>query len=233
MATEHEDPGLSSSLTDLMTSLAVIFILLLAGTMNNTAQQTKASRNLVLNQLEKVLRDFKAKGVKVESDPNDPLDLIVLIPEGLLRFEQDKATVPPPGYTFLESFIPRFVGAACGPALRDKISSIVIEGHTSPEGAESRNLPLSQERSMAVLKDSLDVIDSQHTGNDVPSQEHQCFVGFVSAAGRGSADPVYNKDGTVNYPDSRRVLFKIRIKSLEQREFTRQLGLAELHGTEH
>ena len=48
MAAEHERSGLASSLTDLMTSLAVIFILLLVAMLNNQRQQAAGTKSLVL-----------------------------------------------------------------------------------------------------------------------------------------------------------------------------------------
>ena len=62
MHTEHESSGLSSSLTDLMTSLAVIFILLLVAMLNNALQQTKGTKSQVLSRFEETLKDFQKRG---------------------------------------------------------------------------------------------------------------------------------------------------------------------------
>ena len=63
--------------------------------------------------------------------------------------------------------------------IRPGISSIVVEGHASSEGDERLNLKLSQERSIAVVRESLDVLDSAGTENS--SADHKCFLNFVSA----------------------------------------------------
>src|SRR5262249_52403290 len=97
---------------------------------------------------------------------------------------------------------------------RDKIDSIVIEGHTDSSGGESINLPLSQERSMEVVKQSLQTLQVF----DSSSNLKQCFLGFVSASGRGSANPILDRDGNEDQARSRRVIYRIRMRSIEQRQ---------------
>lgn len=222
MQSEHENNGLASSLTDLMTSLAVIFILLLVAMLNNALQQTKGTRSQVLSKLDETLKDFQKQGVEVQTDPKDPLGLLVVVPEGLLKFEQGKAEIPAGGREFVQEFIPKFVDAACSAQIRPGISSIEVEGHASSEGDERLNLKLSQERSIAVVRESLDVLDG--AGGENSSANHKCFVDFVSATGRGSAEPV-TVVGREDRSQSRRVVFKIRVKSLEQRGLERRLGM--------
>jgi len=214
MAAEHEGSGLASSLTDLMTSLAVIFILLLVAMLNNQRQEAAGARDLVLSRLREALEKFKEKGVEVKSDPKDPLVLLVIVPEDLLKFERGKSDVPAAGYQFLGTFAPKFVSTAC--ELRQGIGSIVVEGHASSEGQESDNLSLSQRRSMAVIQQSLAIVDVSNEPN--ASEDHKCFVSLISATGRGSAEPVPGANGEEDRPRSRRVVFKVRIKSLEERK---------------
>ena len=228
MAAEHENTGLASSLTDLMTSLAVIFILLLVAMLNNARQQAEGTKSQVLSRLQEALRIFQKEGVQVKTDPKDPLGLLVVVPEGLLKFGQGKSDIPPAGREFVVNFIPKFVATACSADLRQGISSVVVEGHASSEGDEKLNLKLSQARSMSVVQDSLDVLDSSINGDS--TENHRCFVDFVSATGRGSAEPV-ELDGKEDRSLSRRVVFKIRVKSLEQRGFETELGLSDLKPT--
>ena len=215
MAAEHEGSGLASSLTDLMTSLAVIFILLLVAMLNNQRQQATETRNLVVSRLQAALERFKLQGVEVKSDPKDPLVLLVIVPEDLLKFEQGKSDIPPAGFTFLQTFTPKFVSTACSTDLRDGISSIVVEGHASSEGNPTDNLSLSQRRSMAVIQQSLVVLDE--SSHPETSNDYKCLLSLISATGRGSAEPVLI-NGEEDRPHSRRVVFKIRIKSLEERK---------------
>ena len=59
MQSESENTGLANSLTDLMTSLAVIFILLLVAMLNNALQQTMGTKSQVLSRFEETLKDFQ------------------------------------------------------------------------------------------------------------------------------------------------------------------------------
>src|ERR1700722_2017718 len=181
MPNEHENTGLASSLTDLMTSLAVIFVLLLVAMLNNALQQTKGTKSQVLSSFEDALKDFQKEGGQVTSDPKDPLGLLVVVPEGLLKFEQGKSDIPSSGKEFVQEVIPKFVATAFSPEIKPGINSIVVEGHASSEGDERLNLRLSQARSIAVVQDSLDVLDDAAGGNSPES--HRCFVDFVSATG--------------------------------------------------
>ena len=222
MAADHEGAGLASSLTDLMTSLAVIFILLLVAMLNNAREQAESTKSQVLKLLQDALQTFRSQGVQVETDPKDPLGILVLVPEDLLRFQQGKSEIPPNGREFLAGFAPRLVSTACSAELREGISSIVVEGHASSEGNERANLQLSQQRSMEVVKDSLSVLSMLPENPTEPSALHGCFLEFVSATGRGSAEPIRTDTGQEDRERSRRVVFKIRVRSPEQHLFERQ-----------
>jgi outer membrane protein OmpA-like peptidoglycan-associated protein len=151
------------------------------------------------------------------------------VPEDLLKFERGKSDIPAGGYEFLGTFVPKFVPTACSTEIRQGISSIVVEGHASSEGKESDNLSLSQRRSMAVIQQTLWVLDSSNQP-DAP-EDHKCFLSLISATGRGSAEPVY-VNGVEDRPHSRRVVFKIRIKSLEERkEIVAQVGFKDAEPT--
>src|SRR5262249_35587611 len=150
---------LASSLTDLMTSLAIIFVLLLVASLNNMQQKSKVTVTNILLKLQEDLQQYVARGVEVRTDPKDPLGLLVLVPEGLLQFPLNRATIPEQGVEFLGEFSPKLASIACSAQFRDEISSIVIEGHTDSSGDEERtNLPLSQRRSMAVLMETLQTL---------------------------------------------------------------------------
>jgi len=245
MAAPHEaHEGLSSSLTDLMTSLAVIFILLLVASHNNkqrqvnlsqqqldetrvqfegaqrellqAQQQTRATRQNILVALQQALDVFVAQGVKAEADPRDPLGLLVLVPEGLLEFAVNGDTIPPGGLAFLRHFTPKLAATICAETFRDEINTMVIEGHTDSSGSDAINLPLSQARSMAVVQESLAVLQPEPV-------LRSCFLTFLAASGRGSSEPFRDSAGKEDKARSRRVVFKIRVRSLEQRQLQEAL----------
>jgi len=145
----------------------------------------------------------------VQEDPRDPLTLLIVVPEDLLNFEFGKAALRSTAEHFLVAAMPRYAGVVCG-SLRDKIDSIVIEGHTDDLGDDALNLRLSQERSFNVMVKGLEVIRARQPEN------YNCFQKLASASGRGKQDLVFEADSTLNRDKSRRVIFRIRVRSLEQ-----------------
>lgn len=214
--------GISSSMTDLMTSLAVIFILLLVASLNNAQQEGEQTRNNILlklrEKLSRELDEYKDQGFQITQDPKDPLGLIIVVPEGLLNFEVNRADIPAPGIEFLGRVTPKLSETVCSEEFRSEMNSIIIEGHTDRTGTDELNLPLSQARSMSVVSESLQILKRNQSSGRL------CFLDLVSATGRGSVEPLLDADGTENLARSRRVVFKIRVRSLEQRVINRTVG---------
>jgi outer membrane protein OmpA-like peptidoglycan-associated protein len=212
MSDRENNSVMSSSFADLMTSMAVIFILLLCASLNNAQQEGQTTRNSVLAEMQKALKDFVAGGIEVKSDPKDPLGLLVLVPEDLLAFKFDQADLSPAGESFLKSFIPKLSRIVCLPQFADEINSIVVEGHTDSSGTARHNWDLSQKRSMSVVRASLNILDE----NSV-NEEKSAFLQLLSASGRGSAELITGPSGEEDSPSSRRVVFKLRFRSIEQK----------------
>jgi outer membrane protein OmpA-like peptidoglycan-associated protein len=208
-------------ITDLMISLAIVFILLFAAQLTNTSSAPQAELQENKEDVQTALRDhIQRLGLSLDADPRDPLALLIVVPENLLTFEVGKSTLSPTADQFLVKALPFYVGALCGP-LRDKIDSLAIEGHTDDHGSDAFNLKLSQERSLAVMVKGLEVIQATEPAS------YQCFQEITSASGRGRQDLVYDALALVNREKSRRVIFKIRLRSAEQRQLverTRDIG---------
>jgi len=201
-----------------MTSLAVIFVLLFVASLNNRHQEQENTVSQLSETLEEVLESFRQRGVEVQRDKNDPLVLLVIVPERLFNFAFDKADIPPQGADFLQGFMPRLVGEVCKKNLKDRIASIIVEGHADSRGADRANLDRSQQRASAVANESREVLrQTKPLGTGETLSE--CFKELVSAAGRGSADPVLDSAGMPDPDRSRRVIFKIRVRS-DERELT-------------
>lgn len=225
MESENGNSALSTSMTDLMTSLAVIFILLLVASLNNAQQDGQDTRNTILRRLLERLQtevdQYKGQGFEIKNDPKDPLGLIIVVPEGLLNFGVNRADIPRPGIEFLQTIIPKMASTLCSGEFRKEMESIVIEGHTDTTGIDEVNLPLSQARSMAVVQKSLEALVAPDRG---------CFLDLLSATGRGSVEPIMGQDGKVDSARSRRVIFKIRVRSLEQRIINKVIGNGDFSG---
>lgn len=226
MATSETSSGLANSFTDLMTSLAVIFILLLCAQLNNIKEDIKKegekTRTSILDELQKEFKEYQ--GVEVKSDKNDPLALLIIVNEGLLAFELDKSLIPAGGKIFLREFIPKLSKIARLDKYKNEISSIVVEGHTDSVGTDQHNLELSQKRAMAVVSESLNALEEKSKSEQGGIDERGQFLQLLSASGRGSAELVKGETGEENRPLSRRVVFKIRMRSIEQKTFVETIG---------
>jgi flagellar motor protein MotB len=208
---------LSSSLTDLMTSLMVIFILLLLVFISHTASKDPALTDLLLKELKK---DWHPQGFNENSirlDPRDRNAILVIVPGDLMHFETQKANLQDAGKQFLRTHIPAFADVLCGKQFRSSIDSIVVEGHTdrqmygrTAEESQNNNLKLSQDRSMAVVEESLADLKGQDS-------DRSCFLEKLSATGRGEQDPEKTDD------ESRRVIFRIRVKARDEETVSQRL----------
>lgn len=200
----------SSTLTDLMTSLAVIFVLLLVVFLKQAHDQSKRAKDQVKEQLGLLLEE---KSLALQQDATDPLSLTVMVGENQLRFPLGEYSLSRQGQDFVDQFFSSFARKICQPELREKVDSIVIEGHTDTSGERTeegvrKNILLSQRRSFSVLERAMRSVQSD-------KETYECLLRLSSATGRGSRKPIFA--GTEYQPDqSRRVEIKIRVRSAEQ-----------------
>jgi outer membrane protein OmpA-like peptidoglycan-associated protein len=209
MDDQSNSDHLSSSLTDLMASLMVIFILLLLVFISHTASKDAAMTDTLLRQLQ---QDFKPQDaaervvdIKKDKAPNV---ILIIVPDNLMGFDPSKDILKPQGAQFLRGFTPRLAKTICDQRFRSSVDSIVVEGHTdrtrpAAQDGQKYNLKLSQDRSLAVVNAGLDTLDSNQT-------DRNCFLEELSATGRGEQD--CSKSLPDNSGDCRQVIFKIRVK---------------------
>jgi outer membrane protein OmpA-like peptidoglycan-associated protein len=208
---EHGSGGesLNSSLTDLMTSLMVIFILLLLVFVHRTSGRDIAITDVLLEQLkgEWIPKGFSKELIQI--DKKDRNAILVIVPDQLMNFESTQSDLKPQGEAFLKDNIPKFANILCGSRFHDAIESIIVEGYTdsvqwrnaaSAYESQNLNLELSQKRSMEVVKKSLSFITADNS-------QRQCFLEKLSATGRGEQDLQLTPE------DSRRVIFRIRVRA--------------------
>jgi outer membrane protein OmpA-like peptidoglycan-associated protein len=188
-----------------MTSLAVIFLLLLTASLtkigDGTAQPTDATSRTTTEQV----MAPTPQHLTGERSAVDPDVLRVVIPETILNFELGKSTLLPPAEAFLTDTIPYYAAMICDPRGRD-VESFVIEGYTDDQGDDIHNLKLSQDRSFAVLVKGLEIVRAR-----LP-WAYECFQRKTSANGRGRQDLVRNEIGQPDRERSRRVIFKIHVR---------------------
>lgn len=210
----------TTGLMDLMTSLAVIFVLLLAASLAPQAAHDNPADSPtpppasppdaakpVPPGVQTILYEHVAQfGLSVDEDPNDPLLMRIVIPEDLLNFEFGKSTLTAQADRFLTDMMPRYAALVCGP-LETHVDSLVIEGHTDDRGDDAMNLRLSQERSFRVMTKGLEVIERME-----PTVS-PCFQRLTSASGRGRQDLISHPVTGVDRNKSRRVTLKLRLRA--------------------
>ncbi len=207
---------LSSAFTDLMASLAVIFILLTVVFIKNASERSKEGKEAVRTQLAEVL---DKNNLPLEQDVNDPLTLSVRVSERLLKFSSGSAALSAAGADFLDGFIPALAKQLCSEQIRSRLDAVIIEGHTDRSGESSAdgtgsNIRLSQSRSFSVLSRTLSAV--RHDAD-----LYGCVLKLVLASGRGSSVPI-ELDGDYRPDLSRRVEIKVRVKSNEQEYFQKE-----------
>jgi outer membrane protein OmpA-like peptidoglycan-associated protein len=193
----------TSGVADLMTSLAVIFILLLVAYMtrveDGNANPTRGHATSMDSSTPS--RD----PISPPLEENKPSVHTITVPDAAINFEFGKSTLLPMAETFLSETMPHYAALVCKPGVQE-VEAFVIEGYTDDLGDDIRNLRLSQERSFAVLAKSLEVIREK-----LP-WAYECFLQKATANGRGRQDLLRNDAGQPAREKSRRVIFKIHMR---------------------
>ena len=232
---QYVNEGLGHSLMDLMTSIAVIFILLFLVFLHNKNEEIAIRKRQTTTNLEKLFAQLEGKfsaDVVVQKDPDDPLTLLIVLRDDpdSLSFAYNRAEVRRKGRAFLERFIPRLSDIVCSKDAEDIIDSLIIEGHTDSRGSDDTNTDLSARRATAVLIESRGIIAERETGDDGDRERlERCFLHLSQATGRGEQELILDK-GVEDVEASRRVVVKIRVKSMEQREDEGEVVEASIGG---
>jgi outer membrane protein OmpA-like peptidoglycan-associated protein len=196
----------ASTLTDLMTSLAVIFILLLVVFLKQAHNRSNRAAAAVKDGLSSFLEQ---KELPLKQSSDDPQSLTVMVGELHLRFAIGRAALTRQSRAFVDDFFATFAGKVCDPSMRGRIDSITVEGNTDKSGEQTRegarkNIVISQQRAMAVLEQGLRSLEAR-------PYQHDCLAVMTSAIGRGATNPVL-VDGLYDADQSRRVEIKIRVR---------------------
>jgi len=178
-------------------------------------QQQKRLDDLVgvRTQIVRELTDALAKAdVKARVDANTG-DIIL---ESAVFFDVGKNAIKEGGRTFLDRFIPVYLGVLLQPEYSEYLGEIIIEGHTDTQGTYLVNLELSQQRALSVATYCLEMPGLTETQLSMLRE-------ILTAKGRSYSDPIYHTDGTVNMDASRRVEFKFRMKDSEMIDEIRKM----------
>jgi len=201
--------NLEASLTDLMTSLAIVFIMLMLALAQNQGQ---GSRNALQEIQTKVNAALESHALTCDSDDNNPLSCVIRLPEEKLRFLVNRADIDPQGKVFINSMFPIVLKVLEDTAIQPSVESVYIQGFTDSDGNDEENLYLSQQRAFSV---------GRYVVSDVvkPSKARNDLLKWLYVSGRGEQELIFNEGSTSveNKAASRRVEVRIQVKSSEQR----------------
>ncbi len=226
MAKKTKSNSFESSMTDLMISLALIFMLLLASVMlklNNQAGELTQAKNDLIKELSDVLQDKMNSNIIVAADEEDPLSLKIVLGENenTLKFEKGKQNLRTQDQKFLASLMPKIIDTIYKDEFRSSIDTIKIEGYTDDDKYVAQNytnIELSQDRALAVLN---------HTRKNCIKDplKKEFFIDKASINGKGDLEKYWikNFDGSCNKDKSRRVEIKIKIKSKDEEKLEKQI----------
>ena len=211
---------LESSITDLMTSLAVVFIMLMLALVNSQGSVGKGDIQNIQDQIKKSLLSEKLE-CKNNTNRGDPLSCTITLPQDKLRFIQGLANIDSDGYDFLKRVFPEILKVLIQDGIKDTVEGIYIEGFTDDDGDDDYNLQLSQNRAFSVGR--LLITEIFPDKNDL---KRSSLLEWLYLNGRGEQDLKcfefqndLNQDSSIkiNKEASRRVEVTIRVKSLQQK----------------
>lgn len=226
---------LESSMTDLMTSLAVVFIMLMLALAQNNARGSITKIEEISKQINKELEKDDLSCV-IKND--DPLACTIEVKEDKLKFSTGNYACDNNCESFLEKvFIERIIKILISTGkYKDFIQGVYIEGFTDDVGDDNANLDLSQNRSLSIGT----YILNYYQKNLTTQERYTTLLEWLYLIGRGEQDLKYysfltddiawdslsvksnfiennSKFIDINRDASRRVEITIRVKSNEQR----------------
>lgn len=195
---DAEESGVWLSVGDLMSVLLMIFALLLISALVQISEVYEESQNTRIVIIKDINDKLNAEGIGVQADPETG---DISITDSIL-FDLNDYKLKASGQEFLEKFIPIYSDAIFqSQATADEVSRVVIEGHSSSEGAFDRNMELSVLRANSVIA----------FVNSMEFSDKQRFFDKAVISGRG---PIEARQDLADAAD-RKVKFRFQFKDEE------------------
>ncbi|MFZ9470601.1 MAG: OmpA/MotB family protein [Rickettsiales bacterium] len=202
------------SLSDLMTGLMMIFMLIAVSYMLKVESDQSKIREIAILYNDLRIKLYEDLNKEFEKDLNKwgaefDTKLTLRFKEPEVLFETGKDELNPKFKEILNNFFPRYLKIITSEKYKSSIQEIRIEGHTSsiwndtstPQEAYFFNMALSQARTRSALQFILGL-------NEV-KQDSQWIKQHVTANGLSSSKPIIESDGSENKKKSQRVEFRI------------------------
>jgi outer membrane protein OmpA-like peptidoglycan-associated protein len=203
-------------LSDLMTGLMVIFLLIAVSYMMQVEADAARIKDVAVAYSE--IKDALYEDLNREFQKDLPKwkaqllknDLSIRFSEPEVLFATGSSELKPEFQRILQDFFPRYVRILTSPKYRDSISEVRIEGHTSSDwngvvtagDAYFLNMELSQARTRSTLAYIM----------SLPADQEQLawLRKFVTANGLSSSRLITDEKGLEDVARSRRVEFRVR-----------------------
>ena len=203
-------------LSDLMTGLMVIFLLIAVTYMVQVEEESSKVKQVAVAYSE--IQDALYDDLQKEFGPDLPRwkasisksDLSIRFDEPDILFEQGRPDLNFKFQEILQDFLPRYIAILTREKYSDKITEVRIEGHTSSEWTQQvdatsayfLNMELSQARTRSVLIFAMGLPALQDKTDWLKSK--------VTANGLSSSRLVKDSSGNEDSVSSRRVEFRVR-----------------------
>lgn len=216
----HNDEEHWPSISDLMSGLMIIFLLIAIAYMRDIAEGQQRIKKIAVTYqesqvalYEKLKEEFKDDLPKWQANiDRDTLSIQFFEPE--ILFKTGKSDVTPRFQEILADFFPRYLQILFSDEFKDSIAEIRIEGHTSSEWGQGvssedenyfNNMQLSQDRTRSVLMYCYSLI------NDPILKD--MMKKYITANGLSSSKLIFTDKGYEDKIKSRRVEFRTRTNS--------------------
>ena len=193
------------SISDLMSSILIIFILLFVYKTINSIKAERIKESIIReitdtkeNIIDKLKSDLSTKNIHVDIDDRTGT---IKIDEKIL-FEVDQYYLKEEGKEYLKRVIEN-------EKFKNRLDQIIIEGHSDDMGSYIYNMDLSQKRATEVLKYIYTTMDN------FSNSERQELEKYITANGKSKTDLIYKENGEVDRAKSRRVEIKFKLKDEE------------------
>lgn len=198
------------TMSDMFLGLMMVFMILFVMAMTGYTQK-KVKEQVTQSEVAQKLNE-SLKSEKIDATIDKVTGQVKI--SDLELFEVSSYELSPKGKQYLNKFIPIYVNTILAkPELADKITNIVIQGHTdsqsyrsisSKEGQFTKNMDLSLKRAAAVAEYTF------KTGYNKKYTDK--LIKTVIVEGKSYTDPVL-VDGKEDYAKSRRVELKLIVKN--------------------
>lgn len=215
--TEEENSGVYLSISDLMSSLLMIFAMLFITAQIQLQAKIKEAEALKIQieQYKKAVDELPIRILNALEGKIGGQGLFTVDKEtgdvsigDRILFDSGSAELKPEGKQFLDRFIPAYSGVIFSNSLFEKqITRVVIEGHTSSNGSEKDNMELSLRRALSV--------SNYISFNQLNFPTKEQFKQKILASGRGEIE----SNEKIDDAHDRKVVFRFQFRREDFKQF--------------